>query len=102
MKKHCYESMTEVVTKECIDHFDHFDYSDRLFHYSESLNEYEIIIHDEGSSYSKMEYCPWWGASYQCATNNCLLRDWKPWTTNILCKRAPRINSQGDSSLGSE
>ena len=35
--------------------------SDDLVYYSNCFDEYGIIIHDLGSSYVKIEYCPWCG-----------------------------------------
>ena len=54
--------MAAQVSAQCDQHPDPFDCADNLIYYSEKLDEYGIIIHDGGSSYCTIQYCPW------CAT----------------------------------
>lgn len=53
MKHHC-ESKCEI-------HKDPFDCPDRIFYYSSKTNKYGLIIHDGGSSFIAIKYCPWCG-----------------------------------------
>lgn len=43
-------------------HPDPLDCADILIYHSKTWNEYGIIIHDGGASYSVIQYCPWCGA----------------------------------------
>jgi hypothetical protein len=45
----------------CDEHPNPFDCADKLIYYSKKLNEYGIIIHDGGSSYAVIQFCPWCG-----------------------------------------
>ncbi len=53
--------MTEAVTSRCPDHKDRFDCPDCLIHYAEKNGEYGIIIHDGGTSFAGIQFCPWCG-----------------------------------------
>lgn len=59
--EHCCEQMTAQVNLRCDQHADVFDCADSLIYHSEESNEYGIIIHDGGSSFSLINYCPWCG-----------------------------------------
>lgn len=61
VKKYCCDTMTLQLTHRCDQHPDPFDCADNLIFYSAQLDEYGIIIHDGGSSYSVIQYCPWCG-----------------------------------------
>jgi ribosomal protein S27AE len=53
--------MTEAVTSICPDHKDRFDCPDCLIHYIKETQEYGIIIHDGGTSFTVIQFCPWCG-----------------------------------------
>jgi hypothetical protein len=58
---HDCEEMKAQLDRRCDLHNDPFDCADRLIIYNSRSNEYGIIIHDGGSSYSRIRYCPWCG-----------------------------------------
>ncbi len=53
--------MAEAVTSTYPDHKDRFDCPDCLIHYVEETREYGIIIHDGGTSFTLIQFCPWCG-----------------------------------------
>ena len=60
--QHCCEEMGRQVAQTCHQHPDRFDCPDCLIHYSPRYREYGIIIHDGGSSFVRIAFCPWCGA----------------------------------------
>ena len=54
--------MAERVNHRCEQHPDVFDCSDNLIYHSAESGEYGLVIHDGGSSYARIDYCPWCGA----------------------------------------
>ena len=60
--QHCCEPMEEALKLECSQHADVFECPDSLVYYSDRSNEYGLIVHDGGTSYIVIEYCPWCGA----------------------------------------
>jgi len=58
---HCCERMTEVVNYRCQDHSDPFDCPDSLVYYEPRFAEYGIIVHDGGSCYALLSFCPFCG-----------------------------------------
>ena len=58
---YCCDKMEEKVSYKCIQHTNIFDCPDNLIYYTETFNEYGIIIHNGGQSYICIEYCPWCG-----------------------------------------
>jgi len=56
--------MNEELTNHCEIHPNAFQCPDKLIHYNEARNEYGLIIHDGGTSYVTISYCPWCGKSY--------------------------------------
>ncbi|MBC7932277.1 MAG: hypothetical protein H7Z38_17105 [Rubrivivax sp.] len=54
--------MTHELDQRCDMHPDPFDCVDNLIYYSPRFDEYGIIIHDGGSSFSLIAYCPWCGS----------------------------------------
>jgi hypothetical protein len=60
-KKHCCETMTDKANYVCKQHKDPFDCPDNLIFYSAKFDEYGIIIHDGGSSFIEISFCPWCG-----------------------------------------
>jgi hypothetical protein len=57
---HCCKQMNEQVTQSCEEH-NNFSCPDILVYYSEVFDEYGLIVHDGGSSYISINYCPWCG-----------------------------------------
>jgi hypothetical protein len=60
-KKYCCETMRYQLNLQCDQHPGTLDCADILVCHSEQSDEYGIIIHDGGSSYSVIQYCPWCG-----------------------------------------
>jgi hypothetical protein len=61
-KRHCCERMEEGLKFDCSQHSDVFGCPDSLVYYSVHSNEYGLIVHDGGTSYIGIAYCPWCGA----------------------------------------
>ena len=60
-KKYCCETMkenSEFICKTCKDAF---ECPDTLIYHGKKNNDVGIIIHDGGSSYIQINYCPWCG-----------------------------------------
>lgn len=53
--------MAGAVNSCCEQHPDRFGCPDALIHYSPASGDYGIIIHDGGSSFVTIEFCPWCG-----------------------------------------
>ena len=62
LKEYCCETMAEHLNYRCEEHPDVFDCADNLIYRSADSGAYGIIIHDGGSSFSRISYCPWCGA----------------------------------------
>ncbi len=62
-RSHCCEAMTQHVNYACDQHPDPFECPDNLLYYSPRFSEYGLIIHDGGSSYFIIHYCPWCGSA---------------------------------------
>jgi hypothetical protein len=54
--------MKRAVEWRCEAHPDPFDCTDNLIYYPPDSEQYGPIIHDGGSSFSRITYCPWCGA----------------------------------------
>lgn len=54
--------MEDQVNYQCNQHPNAFDCPDKLIYFSEKFDEYGIIVHDGGSSFSVISYCPWCGS----------------------------------------
>jgi hypothetical protein len=61
MEQHCCKDMQREVERICEEHPDRFDCPDCLVQYSSKFREYGIIIHDGGSSFCGIRFCPWCG-----------------------------------------
>jgi hypothetical protein len=61
-KKYCCGTMKYQLNLRCDQHPDPLDCVDQLIYYSPKADQYGIIIHDGGSSFSVIQYCPWCGA----------------------------------------
>ena len=59
--KHCCGVMQHQVDYKCDQHSDPFDCPDNLIYYSDKYDEYGIIVHDGGPSFSTISFCPWCG-----------------------------------------
>ena len=62
MKKYCCQKFSESLEYKCKKHIDQFDCPDSLIYFSKKLGAYGLIVHDGGSSYVKIEYCPFCGS----------------------------------------
>jgi hypothetical protein len=58
--EYCCNDMMEKILYKCDVHLDPFDCPDNII-YKSKRNEYGIIIHGGGSSFIKINYCPWCG-----------------------------------------
>lgn len=58
--KFCCKMMTHHATYRCDMHPDPFDCPDNLIAFYKP-NKYGLIIHDGGSSFIRMRFCPWCG-----------------------------------------
>ena len=61
MVEHCCEEMKNRIEHTCDVHDSPFDCADHIIYYSDVFDEYGIIIHDGGSSYITINYCPFCG-----------------------------------------
>ncbi|GAB3953869.1 DUF6980 family protein [Micromonospora vulcania] len=61
----CCEMMRDKVEAKCDQHADSFDCPDCLIYHDPDPRDerYVLIIHDGGSSYIAIRYCPWCGTS---------------------------------------
>lgn len=57
----CCETMKYHLDFKCDIHKDPFDCPDTIIYSSKNHKQLGIIIHDGGSSYIKIKYCPWCG-----------------------------------------
>ena len=64
MSKHCCERMDADLAQVCDDHPNRFDCPDALVYYAEKPKRYGLIVHDGGSSFIEIEYCPWCGSKF--------------------------------------
>jgi len=55
--------MAEQAGHRCEQHPNVFDCPGNLIYYSADSGGYGIIIHDGGSSYVRINHCPWCGAA---------------------------------------
>ncbi|MEU6702305.1 DUF6980 family protein [Streptomyces wuyuanensis] len=61
-KAHCCETMRHHVAWDCDVHVDPYACPDALVHFMPRYQEYGLLIHDGGSSYVELLFCPWCGA----------------------------------------
>lgn len=59
--KYCCEAMKEQVEYFCDMHKSPFECPDNLIYHSKKSNEYGLIVHDGGSSFVHIKYCPFCG-----------------------------------------
>jgi len=55
--------MIAQLTHDCQQHANLFDCPDALILYEPRFDEYGLIIHDGGTSYQVIHYCPWCGTA---------------------------------------
>jgi len=67
MSKFCCDRMRYDLDQKCPDHPNRFDCPDCLI--AETRNGFGLIVHDGGTSYIRIEFCPW------CGTNLPMLKD---------------------------
>ena len=60
-KQHCCDQMAENLKVKCDIHADEYECADCIVTYKKKHSEYGIIIHDGGTSYALILYCPWCG-----------------------------------------
>ena len=65
MALHCCETMTYWANYVCDQHPNPFECPDNLVTFNESEHTYGLIVHDGGSSYISIEFCPWCGTTLQ-------------------------------------
>lgn len=58
---HGCKEMKRQLEMSCDLHGDPFECADHLVLYNARFDEYGIIIHDGGNSYSVIQFCPWCG-----------------------------------------
>jgi hypothetical protein len=54
--------MAYHLSYQCEKHSDAFKCPDKLIYHSEEKKIYGLIIHDGGSSFIAIQFCPWCGA----------------------------------------
>jgi hypothetical protein len=60
-RQYCCEMMTFQLNQQCSQHADVFDCPDVLIFHSQQNKTYGLIVHDGGTSYIEIAYCPWCG-----------------------------------------
>ncbi|GAB3968757.1 hypothetical protein GCM10029978_038780 [Actinoallomurus acanthiterrae] len=60
--EHCCDTMRRQLDWRCHRHTDPYDCADAVIVYVAKFREYGLIIHDGGSSYIGIGYCPWCGS----------------------------------------
>ena len=58
---HCCEKMEYYLNMKCYQHSNKFDCPDNVITHNKDTQSYGLIIHDGGSSYYKILFCPWCG-----------------------------------------
>jgi hypothetical protein len=61
---HCCERMSEELGRHAELGGGRFHSPDALVSYSPKFNEYGLIVHDGGSSFVQIHYCPWCGSKF--------------------------------------
>ncbi|WP_425499857.1 DUF6980 family protein [Cerasicoccus fimbriatus] len=59
---HCCDEMDAAVSHNCSEHPNPYDCPDRTIIHLERQNAYGLIMHDGGSSYVEIAFCPFCGA----------------------------------------
>lgn len=61
MSEYCCNDFKYHINFKCDIHKEDFDCPDKIIFKSKKSNDYGILIHDGGSSYIKIKYCPFCG-----------------------------------------
>ena len=61
MRKYCCEQMKYFIKQKCEKHDNMAECASTIMVYEERFDEYGIVIHDSGTSYVQIAYCPWCG-----------------------------------------
>jgi hypothetical protein len=61
MDDHCCEMMQNQMNFVCEQHPNRFECPDCVIHFNPKSFNYGIIIHDGGSSFYRIRFCPWCG-----------------------------------------
>ena len=61
MVNFCCEDMKNHIEYQCENHKDPFDCADHQIYWDPIFDEYGLIIHDGGTSYNVIDYCPFCG-----------------------------------------
>jgi hypothetical protein len=59
----CCDMMAQNVNLRCPDGHDVFECVDNLVYHSDASSAYGLLIHDGGSSFVRIAYCPWCGTN---------------------------------------
>lgn len=70
MKNMCCDIMRYWSSNHCPVHDSPFECPDWLVYYDEEINTYGLVIHDGGTSYVKIRYCPWCGSALPTEPEN--------------------------------
>jgi len=62
--------MKNQLESKCEIHTDPFDCPDNLIYYSRKSKSFGLIIHDGGSSFISIYYCPWCGKNIASKDEN--------------------------------
>jgi hypothetical protein len=65
--EYCCDEMRYFATYRCNQHLNPFECPDNLIRRDAISGEYGLIVHDGGSSYIAIAFCPWCGKSLPSA-----------------------------------
>ncbi|WP_081813389.1 DUF6980 family protein [Methylobacter tundripaludum] len=65
MATHCCETMNYWANLKCSEHPDVFACPDNVVFFKSRPRKYGLIVHDDGSSFIEIKFCPWCGSSLQ-------------------------------------
>jgi hypothetical protein len=65
MKMYCCEDIEYHATLNCDIHENPFDCPDQLIYCDEKEKNFGLIIHDGGSSFIAIQFCPWCGSNLE-------------------------------------
>jgi hypothetical protein len=59
--EHCCQQLRDEVEHRCEEHPDPYECPEHLIRYVPEFDEYGLIVHDGGTSYVEIGFCPWCG-----------------------------------------
>ena len=59
--EHCCQQLRDEVEHRCEEHPDPYECPEHLIRYVAEFDEYGLVVHDGGTSYVEIGYCPWCG-----------------------------------------